>query len=949
MATQTQIQEVDIRNYADVKVAFEQAVKQSTFIAFDCEFTGLHKERQQGTNVLQSVKSRYAGIRQTMFGGAIFVGKCHHCGVDLIDAANYCHHCGNHCRRSAQRQEPGARQQDFLICQVGLACFTRLETGAYSVRVFSFYLSPRPFSTNAEKGGNVRISHDIRFGALGSSLKFLGDHNFDFTRWVNDGLPFMSRQLWQQEREKMQQRGQFDMSELEKGRGFLDVWDCVLAAGKPLVGHQSFLDILYLWHQLEAPLHRDLTEVIRDFARRVRVTVDTKHLLTHYPRALSALFENTGLAVRQRKLLRLRKSLERKVQLRDQRRQAEKAADADGTRGASPAAESASRPSTPPPAVPSGAVSPPPKTSPSREDTTEPPRCFSPRSRGSKEDERSELLRKQTDALDELRELHCGLLQRSLGEGDTEGNRFRTMQLQDVHKLVWPFVQDTVPAAPAQREHDAGYDAWMTGCLFLSLFSLIHSGREVVPSAKSLLDYHSKSDATAALDSPSAFSFVNRVFVFAAPYYLDTTASKLPSIEETHVRTFVVEPEGATSERVEIPRLQRELRGVDPYSDLYWVDYAKKAVVVLTKNGRSTKESDDLEEACKMLRELLAAFRPLNLKVTPVSSRVLKYDADMKARAAAAAARSAARAPASAKATAQPAARAAASAPAAAATAATAKQTPATQARPPAAAATPAAAAPQKGLGARFMSTATGNQPVAAAKPAAKAAARKAGSGGATQRAAATPAAAPAAPSGTASTTTPSPSAAAPSAAAPSAALAATQSAKPAVRLAAGAAGTATATATGDGGGGAAKAAKRQSPSRAAQKTPGQPQTAGRTLQQATTPRPGTPAAGQQSGTGNSPPRHQARVPKSPPRPPAATEAPRSPLGPPPPPKRRNVVVAAATTRAIIRRHNKLAAQSKPQTGQKRAAVRTPHSPPAPRRSSLPIAADPPAKRLRTA
>eukprot|EP00756_Hemistasia_phaeocysticola_P000269 Hpha_TRINITY_DN10187_c0_g1::TRINITY_DN10187_c0_g1_i2::g.131701::m.131701 len=638
------IQEVDATNLSEVRAGFEAAVKQATFIAFDCEFTGLHREQQQGGSVLQDMKTRYAGIRQTMFGGAVFSGKCRVCHVDLIEAAQFCHHCGKPAqgRNNSQRQQQsGVRQQDFLICQVGLSLFTRTESG-YSVKVYSFYISPRPFSANADKaGGNVKIAHDIRFGALGSSLKFLGDHQFDFGRWINDGLPFMSRQLWTQEKEKLQQRGQFDVSELEKAKGFLDVWDMVLSAGKPLVGHQCFLDILYLWHQLEGPLQKDLPELLREVSRKVRVTVDTKHMLTWYPRSLSSLLENTGMRARQRTLLRLRRDLELKVQRREnQRRQAEEAGKSERDRVGSPLAVGDaggnSRPPTPQ-AVGAGSAA-----AGGETEEAVPPRSGSPGKRArEKEEERTELLRKQTDALDKLRELHCSLLQRSLGDEDKEGNKFRTMQLQDVYKLMWPFVQDLLPPPPPQREHDAGYDAWMTGCLFLALFNLMN-GREATPTTEFLIQTHWQPTAdvmshynTAELGAPASFPFVNRIFVFAAPYFLDTSSSgvatRMPSLVETHLRTFVVDQEG--TERMDLPRFQRELRGVDPYSDLYWVEYGKKAVVVMTGLGKGRRERDwdDADEAVRALQSLQSALRALPLKVTPVSTRLLS---ELKARAA---------------------------------------------------------------------------------------------------------------------------------------------------------------------------------------------------------------------------------------------------------------------------------------------------------------------------
>ena len=239
--------EVDQNNFQQLKPTVQNAIRQSVFVAFDCEFTGLHRERQQGATVLLSAKSRYAHLRQEMFGGGFLVGKCQ-CGTELIEASNFCHHCG--APKKGDAQEPShhkaVRRQEFLIAQVGLACYIYSEEKkSYDIKCFSFYLSPRPWS--GAGGGNVKVEHDIRFSCMGSSLKFLGDHAFDFNRWINDGIPFMSRHQYNMEKEKIHKRGQYaNIKDLDGGRGFLEIWDFLITSGKPLVGHQCFLDILYV-------------------------------------------------------------------------------------------------------------------------------------------------------------------------------------------------------------------------------------------------------------------------------------------------------------------------------------------------------------------------------------------------------------------------------------------------------------------------------------------------------------------------------------------------------------------------------------------------------------------------------------------------------------------------------------------------------------------------------
>ena len=251
MSKRASITEVDQNNFQQVKPQVFTSLRKATFIAFDCEFTGLHREKQQGVNVLLTAKNRYAQLRQTMFGGGFIVGKCPACGMDQLEGANFCHHCGTKRPPDHQQPQPGVRRQEYLIAQVGLSCFIWNEdTRVYDIRCYSFYLSPRPWTGGGQSGsGNVKVEHDLKFSCMGSSLKFLGEHGFNFNRWINDGIPFMSRQQYNMEREKLRGRGgaSFGSSkDIDTGKGFLEIWDALIFSGKPLIGHQCFLDMLYV-------------------------------------------------------------------------------------------------------------------------------------------------------------------------------------------------------------------------------------------------------------------------------------------------------------------------------------------------------------------------------------------------------------------------------------------------------------------------------------------------------------------------------------------------------------------------------------------------------------------------------------------------------------------------------------------------------------------------------
>eukprot|EP01064_Diplonema_japonicum_P000318 TRINITY_DN10217_c0_g1_i1.p1 TRINITY_DN10217_c0_g1~~TRINITY_DN10217_c0_g1_i1.p1 ORF type:complete len:681 (+),score=89.87 TRINITY_DN10217_c0_g1_i1:154-2196(+) len=533
---QASVIEIDQTNFIQAKPVVANAVKNAMFVAFDCEFTGLHREKQQGTNVVMSAKTRYSYLRQTMFGGGFTSGRCLHCGTEQLESANFCHQCGVK-RKPEDKQgdcsQQGIRRQEYLIAQIGLACYIWSEQKKiFEVKCFSFYISPRPWAGSMGMG-NVKVENDLKFSCMGSSLKFLGDHSFDFNRWINDGIPFMSRTQYNGEREKIQQRGQYStMKDLEHGRGFLDIWDILLTSGKPLVGHQCFLDILYLWHQLEGPLHRDLPEVMRELSSKVRVIVDTKHLLTWYPQEICTVLEREELNLRQRMLSRLKADLaskEKKKKELEETGKEEKSA---------------------------------------KEKLLE---------------ERSGLLRRQSEMQDAIKHNVCKELQKNISASEDVGNKFRNMQLNEIYKVVFPLIQDMVPHF-ASKEHDAGYDAYITGAIFLGLFTLLHP-ENVLPTGSFLLDTHTASSRKTA----SIFTFVNRIYMFAAPYFISTSAVTLPPLEETHCITFLVEP-GPGGHIIDAGRLRGDIRKADPFSELYWIEYQKKGVVVCSRQDIAPSE-----------------------------------------------------------------------------------------------------------------------------------------------------------------------------------------------------------------------------------------------------------------------------------------------------------------------------------------------------------------------
>eukprot|EP01065_Artemidia_motanka_P052343 TRINITY_DN942_c3_g1_i1.p1 TRINITY_DN942_c3_g1~~TRINITY_DN942_c3_g1_i1.p1 ORF type:complete len:1080 (+),score=428.52 TRINITY_DN942_c3_g1_i1:45-3242(+) len=328
---------VDASNFEEVRPEVERAIREATFVGFDCEFTGLHRERQQGMTALQSAAARYRTLRAMMLGGSPADAACGSCGAELHEAARFCPGCGARRKRRRAAASPPlfsdgdgddgdddgdndqprlVRRQGYLVAQVGLSCFAwDAEAQRHHVSVFCFYLSPRPWAVGGA-AANVKVSHDLQFGCLASSLQFLSNHGFDFNRWLRSGVPYLSRRVHAAEKGRLELKGQpMLLRELDTARGFFDVWDTLLESRKPLVGHQCMLDLLYLWQQLEEPLPSDLKQFLRKISGRIGVAVDTKHMLCGQPRELAAVIEGGVAAAAAAGDKRLQQNLARVMQL----------------------------------------------------------------------------------------------------------------------------------------------------------------------------------------------------------------------------------------------------------------------------------------------------------------------------------------------------------------------------------------------------------------------------------------------------------------------------------------------------------------------------------------------------------------------------------------------------------------------------------------------------------
>jgi poly(A)-specific ribonuclease len=76
-----------------------------------------------------------------------------------------------------------ANAPDFIIIQFGLCAFKHdSTTNSYLARPFNFSLFPQSFRTI-----------DKRFVCQASAMQFLSQNNFDFNKWIYKGIPYLSK------------------------------------------------------------------------------------------------------------------------------------------------------------------------------------------------------------------------------------------------------------------------------------------------------------------------------------------------------------------------------------------------------------------------------------------------------------------------------------------------------------------------------------------------------------------------------------------------------------------------------------------------------------------------------------------------------------------------------------------------------------------------------------
>ncbi|OWF52139.1 poly(A)-specific ribonuclease PNLDC1-like [Mizuhopecten yessoensis] len=124
--------------FEDYLPLIERSIKSADFIAIDTEFTGLVKSAKERTNLFDTSEERYQKLKKSM--------------------------------------------SQFTISQLGISTFKRQDKNSYSATTFNFYLYPSSF-------GPV----DVRFLVQASSLQFLCKYDFDFNKFVYEGIPYLNK------------------------------------------------------------------------------------------------------------------------------------------------------------------------------------------------------------------------------------------------------------------------------------------------------------------------------------------------------------------------------------------------------------------------------------------------------------------------------------------------------------------------------------------------------------------------------------------------------------------------------------------------------------------------------------------------------------------------------------------------------------------------------------
>ncbi|XP_065299675.2 poly(A)-specific ribonuclease PARN-like isoform X3 [Dermacentor albipictus] len=152
--------EVTAKNFQEQFGQLKAAVENASFVAVDCEFTGLHLDRS--THAYDTPEERYRKLRETSL--------------------------------------------DFLVVQVGVCTFQYdKEKHGYNYKAFNFYVCPKQ---------TVKGAPDRMFQCQASSLQFLSQHGFDFNKLFSQGVSYLKAEEAAQLRESLSERHALQLREI---------------------------------------------------------------------------------------------------------------------------------------------------------------------------------------------------------------------------------------------------------------------------------------------------------------------------------------------------------------------------------------------------------------------------------------------------------------------------------------------------------------------------------------------------------------------------------------------------------------------------------------------------------------------------------------------------------------------------------------------------------------
>ncbi|XP_003726420.1 pre-piRNA 3'-exonuclease trimmer [Strongylocentrotus purpuratus] len=175
-----------------------QSIQDSSFIAIDTEFTGLHATQSDINSLFDTPAQRYEKLRRMAM--------------------------------------------QYTICQLGVSAFVKVpNTNTYEAHTYNFHLFPRSIS-----------SLDARFTCQASSIEFLCKHNFNFNKLFYEGVSYLTRdeeeELRSQAQTKPVQLARYMDEDLQKEAiSTISEWLSEAHAGDELtVGQYEELDGLLL-------------------------------------------------------------------------------------------------------------------------------------------------------------------------------------------------------------------------------------------------------------------------------------------------------------------------------------------------------------------------------------------------------------------------------------------------------------------------------------------------------------------------------------------------------------------------------------------------------------------------------------------------------------------------------------------------------------------------------